>query len=174
MDSHARLVLRIRLASIAPQVAAYMAGIEDEKARKRQMQKVRTNALRLKTAIDELDEDAREYVAYCMAGGATSAPRDARRRSQELRSGPQLLEMLKRLERIAAADQRKLPAQEVKVRPEFWIAGPIVEALADAGIPVTASDTGPAADCFRAVAAEAGIEISESPRYWINLAKAEK
>ena len=75
--------------------------------------------------------------------------------------------------RIAAAKPGALPAQAIKARPEQWIAEEVVKALTYAELSVTASDTGVAADCFRAVAAEAGIEASESPRYWIAKAKAD-
>ena len=138
-----------------------------EKDRKRKVDKVRTNALRLQTAIDELDEESFEYVAYCMTGGDACAPRNARRRLSELKARNPLRDAVAHLQRIAAIRSKALPAQEIKLRPEQWIAGDVVNALTYAELPATAADTGIAADCFRAIAKEAGIGVSESPRYWI-------
>lgn len=171
LDPRVHAVLRVRLVSIAPAVRHYAAGLLLEKDRKRNVDKVRTNALRLQTAIDELDEDSFEYVAYCMTGGDASEPRNTRRRLSELKARNPLRDAVAHLERIAAIQSKALPAQEIKVRPEQWIAGEVVNALTYAGLPATASDTGIAADCFRAIAEEAGIDVSESPRYWIQKAK---
>lgn len=171
LDDPTRATLLLSLRSIPIFVRKLADESMLEKDRKRQLEKVRTNAVRLVTALDELDEEARLYAAYCMTGGDPGAEQNYDRTVAELRSLSSLIETKNHLRALATAKESGLPFRW-KERPELLIAADLITALSSADVSVVESNTGVAAECFYAIAYVAGIETSDDARYWIKKALA--
>ena len=169
LDSEQRVALLVSLRAIPVFVRRHIDSVVLEKERKRQIDKVRTNAVRLVTALDELDREARDYVAYCMMSGDPEAEEGYERIMAELRSLTHLIDLTNHLRSMATAKPDKLPFQWNE-RPELLIAADLVNALRIAGIDVSTADNGAAADCFYAVADAARIEPKQNARYWLKKA----
>jgi hypothetical protein len=171
LDEAGRRVFAILLRSIGPGISEYATAISGEKARKRKVEKVRSDASRLLAAIKLLDdEDAFEFVGYALLDGDLTLPLGAARRKVELRSRRGMKDLMEALRRVSDMRSDDLPPQVIKFRPELLIACDVVKALNQVGLPTTASDTGVAADCFRAVAVAAGIGNTNA-KYWLREAK---
>jgi hypothetical protein len=169
LERKKRLALLLALHGAAMPAPSLYRPRHSEKERQRAIERVKTNAARLRAALSGLDQDALEYVAEAVRG-IEGADRNARARSTLFWATRLMQDIKPLLNGLAALE--KVPPYPYRVRRELLLAQDVVSALADAGMPATASDTGAAADCFRAVARIGGIPTSESPRYWIARAKA--
>ncbi len=171
LDETTRAVLMINLRSIPQFIQRVAEDTVLEKQRKRQIDKVRTNAARLVSDLDELDEEARLYVAYCMAGGDPGAEHGYDRSVDELRALEPLISLKNFLRAMSTAKASQLPFRW-KERPELLLAADMVKAFNVAGVDVAGLDDGIAAECFYALAEAAGLDPRENARYWITKAKA--
>lgn len=165
LDGTGRAQFLHSLRSAAGFAYKFAGDAQEEKDRKLAVGRVKTNARRLLDAINDLDEEATEFIAGCATGAAGEQPD----RAVVLRGLGELSRLKQALESIRSSSD-DLPHQSFNHRPEFLIAYDVRRALLDAGLPFTAADTGVAADCFRVVAELAQIEVAESVRYWLKKA----
>lgn len=159
-----RRMLTLGLRGAALPLPQDLAPPDTEKDRQRAIASVRTHARSLGRILAALDPDAREYVADRIAGGQDGDSWLVKngRAATAYQTLNSFVGLLQRLDKISK------PAPSIfKVRRELLIACDVANLLDTFGLPVTASDTGTAAECFRAVAECAGITVADSARYWI-------
>lgn len=162
-----RMILTIMLQGAALPLPLADGPTEGEKDRQRAVDKVITHAKRLRDAIANLDPDSRDYVGNVAISGDDDP---LARNRNALKSYASLRELDCVLKRLGGLTKPYPPPYIV--RREIVIASGVIEALELFGLPCGVSDTNLAAQCFRAVAQYAGVEVADSPRHWLKVAKA--